>query len=372
MTSMRVLIVSHTYIAPINRAKLKALAQHVTLDVIIPNRWHDDLFDLQARDSESADYTLHQLPIRLSGHILRYFYSLKALNHIIHESQPDLLYIEEEPPSLVLAQLASLKFRHRFKLTFFSWENLKRRAGLPGIRSYNLRRCDGAIAGNNEAAHIIKRSSFRGSIQTTPQLGVDPDMFRPTPSVELRQKLGLKRFVVGYIGRLIEQKGLRTLLEAASELPDVQLLLVGKGAFRDEIGMFARRHSIQHRIHIVDAIPHEQIVTYLNALDVLILPSQTMPIWKEQFGHILIEAMSCGVPVIGSNSGAIPEVIGDAGLIFKEGDSLSLREALQRYATDSDLRRRMGRVGRERVLNHYTHQQIAAAHVEFFSRVLET
>ncbi len=121
------------------------------------------------------------------------------------------------------------------------------------------------------------------------------------------------------------------------------------------------------RIRLVDAIPHEQTVDYFNALDALVLPSESSPTWKEQFGHVLIEAMACGVPVIGSDSGAIPEVIGTAGLVFPEGDSQALRVELQRLVNDPDLRKHLSRRGRERVLGNYTYRQIAVAQAAFLS-----
>ena len=366
---MRVLIVSHTYIAPINRAKLDALAQYTTLDAIIPKHWPDALFDLESQFPQTAGYAIHPLPIRFGGHILRYLYPIKHLNSIIQHSQPDLVYVEEEPPSLVLAQFAFLKQRHRYKLVCFTWENIARRAGLPGILRYNLKRCDGIIAGNIEA-EAIQRRRFHKPICATPQLGVDPDRFRPARAHELRQALDLSQFSVGYIGRLTEEKGLRTLLDAIGDLPYTQLLLVGRGPLRREIESIIQQRAMHHRVRLLDSAPHEQIADYLNAVDVLVLPSRTTPAWKEQFGHILIEAMACGAPVVGSNSGAIPEVIGDAGLIFTEGDSQSLRDALQRLASDDTLREQFARAGRQRVLTHYTHQSIASANVQFFKRVL--
>jgi glycosyltransferase involved in cell wall biosynthesis len=378
VTPPRVLIVSHTYAAPINRAKLAALAQHVTLTALIPNRWRDELFDLPVDTVESASYELHRLPVTFNGHILRYFYSLNGLKQILQQVQPNLVYVEEEPASLALGQLAFLKRRFSYKLVFFTWENIQRRRGLPGLKKYSCQRCDGAIAGNNEAAQIIQRQGFRGLISVTPQLGLDPEVFKPARTArpeqsrrsELRQSLGLNQFTVGYVGRLVEAKGLWTLLQALGELPNVQLLIVGAGPLRPAMEQWMSQHGLNDRIRLVPAVPHAEIVRYLNTLDVLVLPSRTTPNWKEQFGHVLIEAMACGVPVIGSNSGAIPEVIAEAGLIFPEGDAGALREALLGLQQETSRRERLGQVGRERVLAHYTHAHIAAANAAFFDQVL--
>jgi len=100
------------------------------------------------------------------------------------------------------------------------------------------------------------------------------------------------------------------------------------------------------------------------------LPSLTRPNWKEQFGRVLIEAMACGVPVIGSDSGEIPNVIGDAGLIFPEGDIVALRDSIARMLADPERRARYAEAGRQRVLAEFTQAQIAAATVRVYREIL--
>jgi len=109
-----------------------------------------------------------------------------------------------------------------------------------------------------------------------------------------------------------------------------------------------------------------EMPSYYNRLDVLVLPSLTRPNWKEQFGRVLIEAMACGVPVVGSDCGEIPNVIGQAGLIFPEGDADELRARLERLMGDPYLRMRLARLGRERVLARYTQARIAAETCEVY------
>jgi glycosyltransferase involved in cell wall biosynthesis len=88
-------------------------------------------------------------------------------------------------------------------------------------------------------------------------------------------------------------------------------------------------------------------------------PSLTTPRWKEQFGRMLVEAMACGVPVIGSDSGEIPNVIGDAGLVVPEGDSVALRTAIARLRDDATERQRLAERGRARVLVLFTQEAVA-------------
>ena len=102
------------------------------------------------------------------------------------------------------------------------------------------------------------------------------------------------------------------------------------------------------------------------------MPSRTRPNWKEQFGRVIIEAMACGVPVIGSDSGEIPHVIGDAGLVFSEGDAGGLRDHLARLQAEPGLAEALGELGRQRVLEHFTQASIArrtaAVYAEMMSR----
>ena len=104
----------------------------------------------------------------------------------------------------------------------------------------------------------------------------------------------------------------------------------------------------------------------LRRLDALALPSRTTPTWKEQFGRILIEAMSCGVPVVGSSSGEIPQVGGDGGLIYPEGDVGALAAARRRLGDDAALRAELGRRGRARVLECYTQAALARRYYEVY------
>ena len=110
---------------------------------------------------------------------------------------------------------------------------------------------------------------------------------------------------------------------------------------------------------------------FYRNLDVFILPSRTMSNWKEQFGRVLVEAMACGVPVIGSDSGEIPHVIGDAGVIFPEGDVRALTQKLQQLLVQPVERRHLGAAGRQRVLQQFTMQQIAAQTVQLYEKLMQ-
>lgn len=365
---LRLLVISHTYSAAINHAKLKALANYCELSVIYPNKWHDRLFSVTSQEI-AKNYSQHPTPINLNGHLSLYFYSPHHLYALLRRIQPDLVYVEEEPHSIALAEVITYANRLQYRVCGFTWENIFQFYGVPGIHQYNLHHCCGFVAGNQEASIILKRKGFQKPICITPQLGIDPEIFTPDRNQALRIELGLDRFTVGFFGRIATEKGLQLLLQAALGLPDVDWILLGNGPQKADLMHWADVHQLSSCLHWIEPVPHEKIPSYLNALDALILPSITTSRWKEQFGHILLEAMACGIPVIGSNSGAIPEVISNAGIIIPEGDVNALQAAVVQLRDEPNLQKQLAQAGRKRVLTHYTHAHIAKANINFFQEL---
>jgi glycosyltransferase involved in cell wall biosynthesis len=220
---------------------------------------------------------------------------------------------------------------------------------------------DAAIVGNTDGRQILQAKGYLKPIFVIPQLGISVDFKQKTKSFPLLNHSNRNTFIVGYIGRIIKLKGIDTLLKAVSLMEQRTItLIIGRGDELPELKKTANALGIEERVIFIDTVPHEEIAGYLEAIDVLVLPSLTGKDWKEQFGQVLIEAMACGTPVVGSDSGAIPDVIGDAGLIFKEGDAVDLAEKLQIMMNEEfreDLRQR----GIKRVKTYFTHQKVAAA-----------
>jgi glycosyltransferase involved in cell wall biosynthesis len=166
--------------------------------------------------------------------------------------------------------------------------------------------------------------------------------------------------VIGFVGRLVAAKGLFVLLEALAGLDGAwELRVVGTGEARAEAEALAARLGIAQRIIFLGQQPSTAMPAIVRRFDVLVGPSLTTPRWKEQFGRMLVEAMACGVPVIGSTSGEIPNVIGDAGLVVPEGDRVALRAAIARLRDDQVERRILAEHGRARVVALFTQEAVA-------------
>ncbi len=177
--------------------------------------------------------------------------------------------------------------------------------------------------------------------------------------------------MVGYVGRLEQSKGVSTLIHALAESGvECTLLVVGEGPARAEWTSLAQNLGVN--VRWLGKVSNRDIPRYLNCLDVLVLPSETTKHWAEQFGKVIVEAMACEVSVIGSDSGEIPTVIGDAGLVFSERNSTELANRIQLVADNKQLRALLGRKGRQRVLSAYSWDAVAKQTLAFYSELLRS
>lgn len=351
---MKVLVLSKALLSASYRRKLTELAR-LGLDVVavVPDGWRDGPTRQMLETGRDDSYRLHVTRLRFDGHFHYHYYP--ELPHILRGEQPDLVHLDEEPYNLATFLGARACRRSGLPFVFFTWQNLDRRYPFP-VRAIERRVYSAAahaLAGSEEAGLVLRRKGFERGITVVPQFGVDPEEYHPGPGRK-------SAFTVGFLNRLIPAKGPFVALDALARLPaDVRLAVVGDGPLRHALQQQASSHGLNGRVAFSERVPSAAMPELIRGLDVVILPSLTTPRWKEQFGRVLIEAMACGVPVIGSNSGEIPAVIGDAGLIVPEGDAGALAGAIDALRMDAALRKELSERGRRRVLQHFTHAHVA-------------
>lgn len=366
---MRVLMLSKACLVGAYQTKLEEIAafDEVELSVIVPPQWNDPAGPVFLERSHTNGYRFLVDPIRFNGDFHLHYYP--RLGPRVRQIRPHILHIDEEPYNLA-TWLAMRQARAAdAKCLFFSWQNLNRHYPFPFrlLERQVLKGVDYAIMGNQEAARVWRAKGYHGPYRVIPQFGVDPHVFRPPP-----QRDRGRGFTIGSANRrLVPEKGIDLLLRAAAGLPGVwRLHIAGEGPARPFLAQLAQELGIEDRVCFDGAIPSHQMPAYLQQLDVLVLSSRSLPNWKEQFGRILVEAMACGVAVVGSNSGEIPHVIGSAGLIFPEEEVDALQARLLQIMKSETLRDELGQKGRQRVLEKYTQAQIAAQTVAVYREML--
>jgi len=368
---VRVLMISKACVVGTYQKKLEELGKFpdTKLAVVVPPYWQEGRRVLPLERAYTSGYEMHVVPMVLNGWFHAHFY--RGLRRLVQEFHPDILHIDEEPYNLATFQAMRLAVGYRIKPLFFTWQNLLRRYPPPFslFERYNLRHAAYAIAGNQEAVAVLRTKGYGGHVQVIPQFGVDPDLYqREQRSPEQGAPLS-----IGYFGRLVEEKGVQVLLRAAVDLPgNWTLHLFGHGPYQAALQALTRELGIERRVVFQGRVPSTEVPHRLSGLDVLVLPSLTRRNWKEQFGRALVEAMACQVPVVGSSSGEIPNLIGDAGVVFPEGDVQALRDALAILLNDPALRLELGQKGRARVLQHYTQKQIASRTHAIYKDLIST
>ena len=204
--------------------------------------------------------------------------------------------------------------------------------------------------------------------------GVDLAAFAPDPAARAAvfAHLGWSHAgppVVGYLGRFVAEKGLTLLMTAAAALrSDWRMLLVGGGPLEGPLRAWAARHG--DRVRVVTGVPHAGVPTYLNAMDLLAAPSRTTPRWREQLGRMVLEAFAVGVPVVGSDSGELPHVLGTAGVVVPEGDVIAWTAALGDLLDAPARRRELAALGHARAAEVFAWPVVARQTLAFLNRLL--
>lgn len=339
-------VVSHAYLEPEVSKSLDALASLLSVRLVTPRRspvlvFADRRFESLA-DSSFEVVGFHRFPRR---GVLFVFASLR----LGLESKPDHILVEYDPWApvfwqVVLAralcaprsQLYVVAKKNTFRSTPRWSASVKRRLARAG-----LRRVAGVFAASRKVAGLY-RSEFDvsdASIHVVPMHPVDTSHFRPSP-VERRPD----RVSVGFVGHLDSRKGVDVLLNAVDRVvaDGGSVVLHAVGPMGD-VSAHAERSTAAGTLVWHPPVANSEVAALLQDLDVFVMPSARRPDHEEHDGRALLEAMATGVACVGSDSGIIPELLGDGrGRVFPAGDALALAEELRALVDDPAERVRLG------------------------------
>ncbi len=380
---MRIVVISHSCVREINQSVYAELASQPGMELVVvtPGKWKSDLANrtfLFEKNRQIKNLILPKPVFRPGSQIYHFYWSLFL--DVFRQYQPELLFLDEEPWSLSALQTFLVAKALSVKLAFYTKENIFRRwpPPLSWIEYLLLHHTEHAVAVSNEAKDVLLRKNCQAPITVIPH-AIDPELFCRQVNKRLKRELSLNGMVIGYLGRLDIDKGLVSLIKAMARVRckaphlDFGALIVGEGPDRKQLERLASDLGLRSKIHFTGYIPHHQTPQYIKCMDLLVLPSLTRPYWKEQFGRVLIEALACGVPVIGSNSGEIPHIIDKTGggIVFHEGDVEELVEKLLILMENRDFRERLASTGKKTVLRSYACSIIADQFSTLFREVLK-
>lgn len=374
---LRLLTLGHSYVVGTNRALAWAMAGAGA------GEWEVTAAAPAAFPGDLGPIRLHPLPgerveplaVRGAGRIHTMTYG-RALRALLRRGW-DVVHCWEEPFILAGAQVAAWTPRDA-RLVFATFQNLPKRYPPPfaWAERYAMRRADGWIAFGRTVEETLRgRPGYARLPNRVIAPGVDTSLFRPDREAGARVRAALGWMddgppVVGYLGRFVAEKGVETLmcaLDAAAQ--PWRALFVGGGPMEGALRAWAAERG--DRARIVTGVPHGAVPEHLAAMDLLCAPSRTTPRWREQLGRMLTEAMACGVAVVGSDSGEIPHVVGEAGLVAPEDDVAAWTAAIDRLLADPSLRAELAARGRTRVEAEYALDGVARRHLDFFRELVD-
>jgi glycosyltransferase involved in cell wall biosynthesis len=368
---LRVLSIAH---AAINHAtgRLRyiplAADKDIELTLLAPERWYEGGQWLKPDPPDGGVSTI-LAPIRLpkvgrAGWYMHYYPNMKQ---VFGRFQPDVIHLWEEPWSVVAAQAVWLRdhLSPSSAIVIEVDQNIDRRLPEPFelMRRFTLRATDHLMARHADAVAVACARGYRGP-HSIVEYGFNDSVFRPIPHrrIEMRARIGASGFTIGYVGRLVPQKGIDDLLAALAQCQrPVSLLVQGNGPHRPHLEQEAARLGVSGRTRFLPAAPPSEVALLMGALDVLVLPSRTTSTWREQFGRVIVEAQLCGVPVLGSSSGSIPDVIGPGGWVVPERNSAALAACLDRLADSPDEVAAVAEAGYRHACSRFTYDNVARA-----------
>ncbi len=366
---MRAVVVSRLYADPAARGKLRALAGlGCSVAAIVPSTWRSPVDDLvrETAFGDDGGARILPVPVRREGRgDSQVRWDGVALRRALAEFRPDIVQVEEESTTPIAALVARAASRLHYRLVAFGWESLPTK--LPLLtrlrRKRVLRIAQGLIGGNRLALGLLARDRDGVPQAVIAQSGVVPPLM-----VQRETHNGL---AIGFVGRVVPEKGLDILFRACVRLRGTwQVHVVGTGAAQEELEALAARLGIAAHVTWHGALPRPALDAVWPALDCVVTPSRTTERWIETRGTSALEAMAHGLPVVATETGVLPELVSETGFAVAEDDVDGLAATLQGLHDDPALTRVRGAEARRWMLAERTDEALARRTLSFWQTIL--
>lgn len=375
-TKIKLLIVSHSYVVDENQKNIDSFSDQITPLVLVPHRVNDSIHGGTKAQDHSKIIILRRISLWGAQ------YLLGSLDLNLRKFNPDIIHVEYDPWSLIFWQVCLMKslFARKAKLICTVKNNTYR--NYPGvfgwlkknIANFFVKRCDFFIAVNKGVQEIYCKN-FKvaiSKIRIMQHLGVDTELFSPVQLSKAKSNTLEPTLNIGFCGRFDEEKGIEDLINAltpfANKIPELKLFLLGSGSMQASL-----YNKGLPWLKILERVPHAEVAKFMHTLDMFVLPSKISDAHEEHDAHVLLEAMACGVAVIGSSSGIIPEVIdnGAAGLLYEAGNVADLASKLDLFINSVELRKKYATIGLNRTNTLYSVKAVAQQKQNIYKQLLQ-
>ncbi len=349
---------SHTDTGPTASGKLRALAGlgvHLTV--------------AQPGGTAATDADVRFAPIDCAGDVgepggLRW--NARSLRRLLSDVRPGIVHIDEEPDTQGAAAMAKAALRLDIPFIVFSWRSLPHKRALLERRRYQhiLRDARGVIGGNHLATALLHADAPTLPSTTIPQEGVQlppaPERTARTPEMPLR---------IGMIGRLVPERGVDMLFRAISQVFGAWTLeIIGTGPEQEALEVLAQRLGLASRLEWRGGMDRATVDAQWSRFDCVVMPTLATETWVEQFSPMLIRAMAAEVAPIVTEVGALPEIVGDAGVVINNEETLTA--TLQQFLAEPARHHALGQAARRHVLREYPDAVIAERTLAFWQACL--
>ena len=329
---LRALLIGHSYVSiEIAQKKARALAQlpDLEVEVVAPRRFFElgRWMDIEVPPADWR-YRLHALPVGLPsirGQRHAYFFA-RGLRGIVRRFRPDVIDLWEEAYTAVSTQVSLTREFHArgARLILSPSARVAKRQPLPfsiGER-FVIGRCDFVVGRSPEVVDVMRAKGYRGP-STVIGHGIDLSALEPLDMDLCRRALDLPPGpLIVFLGRLVTDKGIDTLIDALQHVPSARLAIFGEGPEESSLRRLAARCGVDDRIAFRGPVPADRVAPVLNAGDVLAMPSRV-----ERWGRVAIEALACGTPVVVGGD-YLPTLVGSYGRVVPPDDPGALAAAL--------------------------------------------
>lgn len=346
-----ILAISTASVTAINRnIYIELVSRGWKVEMVIPETYPlTAAKTIPAQPARVNDPVIHFLKLKGSNPRTFYFPGLKTL---IDTIQPKVILIESDPVSYMAVHAGRLAVARGVFLWSLSCENLSfdvidtlKRRGVRSLPTSLVKKClywfaknsiNTVFTINNDGTLLFQRKGY-SHVEKIP-LGFDPSVFYPNNESRerIQKQLNIRYPVIAYFGRLVEEKGVHLLVEALGKIKhlDWHFMLdkfsYESNPYHQRIQGLIDTYDLSARIIYIEA-DHYQVAAYMNASDVVVVPSVSTAKWKEQYGRVVPEAMACGNLVITSSAGALPELVEECGIVIEEANVDQLAQALENY-----------------------------------------